>query len=199
MILVFHKICNENPPTRGWITLETFKKQISNLLYAEKYSVYLDEYIPFTKYISITFDGVYENILPAAQWLQSHRIPFECFVIGATIGKDNQFDVLEPYARFADRAMLQQLVELGGRLQWHSVTHSLVLSRKSIKFELDWEKFFPAYRSPHFRWYAYPHGKIYIPDEVRKAFKGAVVYENGNDDDRYLLCRNIMREKTCLS
>jgi len=99
MILMYHKIYPESP-TIWWVTPNAFWRQMEEL---RRYRVVpLDEYDPKDRNnVSITFDGVYENVYKFAfPILKKFGYPFELFIIGNFIGKDNVFDKDEPQAKF---------------------------------------------------------------------------------------------------
>ncbi len=127
MILLYHKVHPE-AKTVFWVTPDAFYLQMSDL--RGRKVVYLDDYDPADPdQCVITFDGVYEDILKYAVPILEHfGYPFELFIVGGSIGQGNEFDEGEPYAPFASRETLQKLVAAGGRLQWHTWSHPLLLS-----------------------------------------------------------------------
>lgn len=194
MILMYHKVSPESP-TMWWVTADDFRRQMLEL--AGREIVYLDEYDPSeTDQVVITFDGVYSNVLMfAAPILQELGYPFELFVTGDYIGRDNEFDVSEPTAMFADEAALRQLISMGGRLQWHGNAHiSLgeIKNREDIERELAIPPQIRKLDPAGFRWFGYPHGTLNetVVDCVsQQSFSGAVSCHQGNEHDIYRLNR----------
>jgi len=203
MILTYHKIHPENK-TIWWVTPDSFYRQMADL--RSKKVVYLDDYDPADpNQAVITFDGVYKEIWKyAVPILQRFGYPFELFVIGQTIGKDNSFDTGEPYAEFADIETLQKMVQAGGRLQWHSWSHARLAGTTDMSVyekELSVPDELRQLCPEGFKWYAYPHGErdaIYRA-EVESRFTGALACDDGNDADRYDLNRLTVYEETRLS
>ncbi|NWF64504.1 MAG: glycosyltransferase [Chloroflexi bacterium] len=203
MILTYHKIHPENK-TIWWVTPDSFYLQMADL--RSKKVVYLDEYDPADpNQAVITFDGVYKDIWKYAVPILRHfGYPFELFIIGQTIGKDNSFDTGEPYAEFADVETLQKMVQAGGRLQWHSQSHirlvgvtDLALYEKELTVPGDLRQLCPN----GFKWYAYPHGQrdgLYRA-QVESRFVGALACDDGSDADRYDLSRLTVYEETRFS
>ena len=115
MILLYHKIHPETK-TLWWVTPNAFYQQMLDL--KSKKVVYLDEYdASDPDQCVITFDGVYDNLWKyAVPILQHFGYPFELFIVGSLIGQGNEFDTVEPYAAFADKATLVKMVAAGGRL-----------------------------------------------------------------------------------
>ena len=189
MILLYHKISLESP-TKWWVTIDDFYRQMNEI--QNKKVVYLDEYdAADPDQVVITFDGVYDNVaLFAAPILSYFNFPFELFIIGDQVGRENVFNPEEPRTTFASRQLLSAMVERGGRLQWHSKTHddlSLIMDTQQIDAELqiadDLRKI-----DPHgFRWLAYPHGRFSdsLISRARKKFAGALSCHQGNDKDAF--------------
>ncbi len=203
MILTYHKVFPENK-TIWWITPDSFYLQMADL--HSKKIVYLDDYDPTDEnQIVITFDGVYKDVWKyAIPILQHFGYPFELFIIGQTIGKDNSFDVGEPHAEFADIETLQKMVKAGGRLQWHSWSHArlagvtdLSVYEKELTVPDDLRQLCPE----GFKWYAYPHGERneQYRAQVQSRFTGALACDDGNDADRYDLSRLTVYEETRFS
>lgn len=203
MILMYHKISTDTP-TMWWVSADQFDKQMSDLSAYEV--VHLANYDPNNeKHVVITFDGVYENVFQYAfPILKKWNYPFELFVVGDLIGKDNTFDTVEPPAKFATMDQLQIMSESGGRIQWHTAAHSVLkqLPRKDIVHELTIPDTIKSiFSSPHFDWFAYPHGEHddETVNEVRRRFLGAVSCIDGNNHDKYLLNRKTVLEDTQFS
>lgn len=203
MILTYHKIHPESK-TIWWVTPDSFYRQMSDL--RSKKVVYLDDYDPADEnQVVITFDGVYKEIWKYAVPILRHfGYPFELFVIGGTIGKDNAFDTVEPLTEFADLETLKKMVTAGGRLQWHSWSHArlagttdLNIFEKELTVPAELQQLDPQC----FKWYAYPHGErddLYR-SQVTSRFIGALACDDGNDADRYDLNRLTVYENTRLS
>jgi len=198
-ILYLHKVAPV-AATRWWVTPDALAQLLLDL--RGKRVTYLDEYDPHdpNAYV-ITFDGLYRNVLTyALPLLRRHGVPFECFLSGDHIGRDNAFDAPEPPADFADLDDLRTIVEHGGRLQWHSASHAdlTTLDHDAIRHELAVPEHLRALDPQGFRWFAYPHGRVaglaLLPES---GFLGAVACENG-DDHRYTLRRDCALETTRL-
>lgn len=203
MILTYHKVHPE-AKTIWWVTPDSFYRQLSDL--RSKKVVYLDEYDPTDeKQVVITFDGVYKDIWKYAVPILRHfGYPFELFIIGGTIGKDNAFDTVEPLTEFADYETLTKMVRAGGRLQWHSWSHArlagttdLNIFEKELAVPAELQELDPQ----GFKWYAYPHGErdALYRAQVTSRFTGALACDDGNDADRYDLNRLTVYENTRLS
>lgn len=203
MILTYHKIHPENK-TIWWVTPDTFYRQMTDL--RSKKVVYLDDYNPADEnQVVITFDGVYKDVWKYAVPILAHfGYPFELFVIGGTVGKDNSFDTVEPPADFADIETLKKMVLAGGRLQWHSWSHARLAGTEDLAV---FEKELLVSPELHildplgFKWYAYPHGErdeLYR-SQVTARFVGALACDDGNDTDRYDLNRLTVYESTRLT
>jgi glycosyltransferase involved in cell wall biosynthesis len=203
MILLYHKIYPE-AKTIWWVTPDTFYKQMLDL--RSKKVVYLDDYDPQNPdQAVITFDGVYENVWQyGVPILEKFGYPFELFVTGKYVGLGNGFDEGEPLAQFADDATLMKMVGVGGRLQWHTWSHSVLTNNPSpdiLTTELSIPESLSALDPNGFKWFAYPHGQsdTRLEQETRKYFKGALLCEVGDDTDPYRLTRQIAYENTRFS
>jgi len=192
MILMYHKVYLESP-TIWWVTVDNFVRQMEEL---RRFKVVaLREYDPFNpEHVAITFDGVYENVyLFAFPVLKKFGYPFELFVVGEAIGKGNEFDSSEPYARFASIDQLKEMSRHGGNLQWHSLTHRdlTLLDVDEIKREMHVPEHLRSIDSDGFNWFAYPHGKHndLVLSIARSTFAGALSCTEGNNVDRYQLNR----------
>ena len=195
MILLYHKVAVSSP-TPWWVTVDDFNRQMAGLV--NKEVVYLSEYDPANEdQVVITFDGVYANVLQyAVPVLEQRGYPFELFVIGNHIGTGNEFDAREPPARFADINELQRMVAAGGRVQWHSASHARLDDGstdvpKELRVPEGLRRQFPT---PHFNWFAYPHGSsdATVALMVANQFEGAVACGDGVASDRYRLPRQEM-------
>ena len=202
MILMYHKV-HPDSPTMWWVSVNDFYRQMSELSF--KQVVFLEDYDPFNKdQVVITFDGIYKNIIEYALPILEHfNYPFELFLTSNYVGKDNEFDSVEPNAPFANEEELKELVQRGGRLQWHTRSH---LNLKEI-FDLDVihqeltipENIF-ALDPKGFNWFAYPHGEYnaVVKEEVKRKFGGAVSCNQGNNRDKYILNRVTVVNTTSL-
>lgn len=204
MILCYHKVSSDNP-THWWVTADAFDRQLADLRAYEV--VTLDDYDPHDPdHAVITFDGPYADVARfAAPLLRKWGYPFELFVIGDWIGRENTFDQhVEPPARFAGMDDLRRLVDAGGRLQWHSRSHGVLasLSDDGLAAELEPPSALRAeFTEPHFSWFAYPHGETdpRVAAHVRERFRGAVSVLDGTPEDRYSLPRREISETSRLS
>jgi GT2 family glycosyltransferase len=192
MILTFHKVAAISK-TFWWVENDDFYRMLDEL--ANKKFVYLDDYDSKNDdNVVISFNGPYAVILEfAAPELFRRGIPFEVYVIGDYIGQNNEFDSVEPLTDFCNLDELKNLVDLGGRLQWHTRTHQLGNSPSTEtilrEFEVPTEllKIFPK----HFRHFAYPHGNASF--EMRKIaatnFHSAASVDDGDPNDSFNLPR----------
>jgi peptidoglycan/xylan/chitin deacetylase (PgdA/CDA1 family) len=203
MILTYHKVFPE-VKTIWWITPDSFYRQMSDL--RSKKVVFLDDYDPSDEnQVVITFDGVYKDIWKyAIPILQHFNYPFELFIIGQTIGKDNAFDTVEPLTEFADVETLKKTVGAGGRLQWHSWSHARltgVTDPAVFERELDIPEELRQLCLDGFKWYAYPHGErdALYRGHVASRYAGALACDDGNDSDRYDLNRITVHEDSRFS
>jgi len=204
VILCYHKV-DAAPLTHWWVSADAFDRQMADL---QAYDVVtLDDYDPADPdHAVITFDGVYANLATfAAPILAKWGYPFELFVIGDCIGRDNAFDQhVEPPARFASLDELERLVACGGRVQWHTRSHGKLagLDGDALARELTPPaELRERFSGDHLRWLAYPHGEH--DDGVRAAvtqrFAGAVAVVQGAPGDRYSLPRFEVDEARNLS
>lgn len=195
MILCYHKVSATNK-THWWVTADEFDRHLADL---QAYDVVtLDDYDATNpRHAVITFDGIYSDVARyALPLLRKWGYPFEMFVIGDHIGRDNGFDQhVEPPAMFASLEDLDRLVAAGGRVQWHTRTHGALAGL--IPERLDAELTPPPelrdrYPEPHLRWFAYPHGRDAqdLREPVASRFAGALAMVDGGDhSDRYSLPR----------
>ena len=203
MILLYHKIYPE-AKTEWWVTPDAFYLQMLDL--QNKKVVYLDDYnASDPDQCVITFDGVYENLWKyAIPILQHFGYPFELFIVGSMIGQGNEFDTVEPYAQFASRETLQKMVATGGRLQWHTWSHPVLVGQHTEE-EYQRELIVPdeirALDPDGFKWFAFPHGRRdeSLIVQSQKYFKGALACDDGNDQNLYDLPRVTILEKTRFS
>jgi glycosyltransferase involved in cell wall biosynthesis len=200
MILMYHKVYMESP-TMWWVEADSFRRQMLEL--RGRKVVRLDEYNPTdTEQVVITFDGIYSNVLIfAAPILADLGFPFELFVTGNFVGKDNAFDIVEPRAEFADEQCLSRLVSMGGRLQWHGNAHinlGEISDGETIETELAIPDSLRRLDPLGFRWFAYPHGTFNdaVLASVRKHFSGALSCHQGNDSDHHCLNRVTVTNET---
>lgn len=205
MILMYHKV-DSTAPTQWWVDSDTFYRQMLDL--KDRHVVLLDDYDPTAPdQVVITFDGVYANICDyAGPILQAFGYPFELFVTGDCIGQDNAFDRIEPHAQFADLEQLRRLIEMGGRLQWHTATHRKLDATptsdewREVVNELEVPDHLQALQPEGFKWFAYPHGDFSeeVYGLVKRRFKGAVSCVQGDETDRHRLNRLTVTNQTCL-
>lgn len=205
MILLYHKI-DLISKSRWYVTADTFDRQMASL---QAYTVVpLDEYDPGNpKHVSITFDGIYENVWRfGAPILEKWGYSYELFIIGDHIGGDNAFDAAEPLERFADANMLEDMAHRGARIQWHSKSHRRLdtLSKEDMVRELDVPAFLrERFDGPHWRWFAYPHDidqtscrSQYVEAAVQSKFSGALACVAGSAAERFRLNRLTVIEDT---
>lgn len=203
MILMYHKVAPENP-TIWWVTVDQFWSQMQEL--SSYQVVSLDDYDPKDPtHVAITFDGVYECIHKyAAPILKSFGYPYELFVGGDTIGKENVDDQhVEPPAQFASVEQLEELAQSGGKLQWHSASHR-DLSKVPLG-ELDEELTVPGWVQKAdpagFRWFAYPYGNAseVLIQKVKTRFSGALGCNEGSPSEPFHLPRKTVTQETSFS
>ncbi|NBJ11433.1 glycosyltransferase [Microvirga arsenatis] len=200
MIICYHKV---HPEVKSYwyVSVDQFDRHMAALRAYDV--VYLDEYDPKNpRHAVITFDGIYGNIAEyALPILEKYGYPFELFIVGDYIGRENDFDQhVEPPCAFADYEQLKLLVSKGGRVQWHTATHKRLsgLSSSDLQRELtppdQLRSLFP---SPHLEWFAYPHGDhdAEVVSQVESRFKGALACDDGDDNNRYRLTRLLLAEK----
>ena len=195
MILCYHKVA-PTATTHWWVSADEFNRQMADL---QAYDVvHLADYDPANPdHAVITFDGVYANVARfALPILRKWGYPFELFVIGDRIGEDNEFDQhVEPPARFASLDDLDRLVDGGGRVQWHTRTHTdlAALDADALAHELTPpDELRERYGDPHLRWFAFPHGRdaARLKPAVSERFDGATgMVEDTSETDRFLLPR----------
>lgn len=205
MILCYHKV-DLTPMSHWWVTADAFDRQMADL---QAYDVVtLDDYDPRNPdHAVITFDGIYANVAAfAGPILEKWGYPFELFVIGDWIGRENTFDQhIEPPAWFASLDELEGLVARGGRVQWHTRTHGTLadLDDTALAQELtppdDLVARFGG--GEHLGWFAYPHGEhdARVRAAVEERFTGAVSVVQGDPDDRYTRERFEVDEQRSLS
>lgn len=69
----------------------------------------------------LTFDGVYKNVYQNRDLLKGKSVTL--FVIGFAVGKDNTFDLGQPYEEFCTWDELFELRDLGCEIGWHTWHH----------------------------------------------------------------------------
>ncbi len=195
MILMYHKV-DIITPTTWWVTPADLEQHISRL--GARQFVYLDDYTSTSDQAVITFDDAYENVcLHALPILRAHRLPFEVFVVGNTLGAWNDFDPGEPATRHMTLEQLGDVVRSGGRIQWHTRSHRDLrqLSTSDVEDELDVPTDLrQRFAKPHLSWLSYPYGwhDERIVAIARKRFSGAVSVTDGEPADRWQLNRVTM-------
>jgi glycosyltransferase involved in cell wall biosynthesis len=203
MIVTYHKVdCTNKTP--WYVSAAEFNRQMAEL--SSKTVVFLDDYDPTNpNHACITFDGVYEDLLSfALPILRKFNYPFELFIVGDYVGRWNDFDQkVEPPALFATIDALRALVDGGGRLQWHTRTHTDLskLEKPELEKELTVNSgLLETFQGNHFKWFAYPHGRVdqRVKSEVRSRFKGALACDEGDSGDLYNLPRILCYESTRL-
>ncbi len=202
MILLYHKVALE-AATEWWVSADAFNRQLAAL--AAYDVVHLADYdCTNPRHVAITFDGVYENVYEYAfPLLRKWGYPFELFVTGDYIGRDNEFDAVEPRARFCAVEQLREMAAVGGRIQWHTASHRKLadLPQDALEREIQVPRDLrEEFARPHFGWFAYPHGdhSAQVVEQVKTCFEGALSCSAGNDTDRYALNRLTVVEETRL-
>lgn len=200
MILMYHKV-HPNSPTMWWVFVNDFYRQMAEL--SNKEVVFLDDYNHTnTNHVVITFDGIYKNVVEYALPILKHfNYPFELFLTSDYIGLDNEFDAVEPNSPFANENELLELINGGGRLQWHTRSHlnlKEIIDLNIIANELTIPENIKKIDTKGFKWFAYPHGEHndVVLEEVKKRFYGALTCNQGNDFDKYVYNRTTVVNKT---
>ncbi len=203
MILLYHKVFPE-ARTTWWVTPDAFYLQMLDI--QNKKVVHLHDYDPSNPdHCVITFDGVYENVWKYAVPILRHfGYPFELFIVGDSVGRGNEFDTAEPFAKFADRDTLRKMIAAGGCLQWHTRSHASLLAPQSpeaYRHELtvpqDLRRLCPA----GFEWFAYPHGEhdAALKAQAQERFQGALACDDGQPSDRFELPRVTVTQQSRFS
>jgi len=197
---MYHKVFPTSP-SEWWVTVDQFHRQMWEL--QSRQVVYLDDYDSSNRdQAVITFDGVYSNVLRyAAPILSKFGYPFELFVVGDSIGRENIFDAGEPAAAFANYEELKNLESHGGRLQWHTKTHpdlAAGVAAEQIARELSVPSEFRSHRPNSFGWLAYPHGRFTaeVEDAAKKFFRGALSCNQGDETSSHRLNRVTVTNNT---
>jgi predicted O-linked N-acetylglucosamine transferase (SPINDLY family)/glycosyltransferase involved in cell wall biosynthesis len=184
-----------------WVSVDEFYRQMLELKY--KNVVYLDDYNPNDpNQVVITFDGIYKNVLDyAVPILSKFNYPFELFISSDYIGKDNSFDKSEPLAKFVTLEDLKSLIDMNGRLQWHTKSHPDLSQEEDISkiiCELEIPLVLKNLDQKGFNWFAYPYGNFnqIVLEEVKKRFIGGLSCDQGNDTDVYCLNRITVTNST---
>jgi len=203
MILMYHKV-DLNSRTMWWVTAHEFYRQMVEL--SSKEVVYLDDYdVNNPNQVVITFDGIYKNVHSYAMPILKHfNYPFELFLTSQYIGNDNSFDSVEPLSDFTTEDELRELVENGGRLQWHTISHPNLKEVTDVNFiakELTVPENIKALDEKGFTWFAYPHGEFndVVLEETKKRFTGAVSCHQGGNRNNHLLDRLTVVNETKLN
>lgn len=125
----------------------------------------------------LSFDGVYLNVYENRDVLVGKDVTL--FVTGDYVGGDNTFDIGMPFERFCTWKQIEELVEMGCKLGWHSWSHRdlTAISHHELKKEV----------TPPFpmKYFAYPYGRYTdeVVDAVRDAgFECAWSVTQGNDN-----------------
>ena len=197
MILMYHKV-DIITPSRWWVTVEQFQKQIDALKEGFEF-VYLDDYDPEQRsQVVLTFDDAYESVCNHAfPILKKSKLPFEVFVIGDLLGRWNEFDQGEIMTRFCSMEQLEAITGGGGRIQWHTKSHPRLTLVDDAEIERQLEindELKNAFDAPHFRWFSYPYG---LHDErvvqaVQTKLSGAVSVVDGSNHNQFELNREVV-------
>ncbi len=198
-ILMYNNI-DLKSSTMSWVSVDQFYRQMLEL--RSKQVVYLDDYNrQNSNHIVITFDRAYKNIFQyAAPILQEFNYPFELFLSSNNIG----IETAEPLKQFIGLQELKELVNMKGRLQWHTKSQ-LDLTVENEDLDLLWELDIPEDMralDPHgFKWFAYPYGRFNqkVMEAVKHRFSGGLSCFQGNDWDIYCLNRLTVTNSSSLS
>jgi peptidoglycan/xylan/chitin deacetylase (PgdA/CDA1 family) len=172
MILMYHHIGRSDD--ENFVSEEKFLRDIAALRNRE--FVHLRDYNMHDPYhVVITFDDAYSDILQfAVPLLAKRRIPFDVFVI------ESYFRKAESGAKFSlDSKGLMEVMEQGGRLQYHSKDHSDLSSvhdELAIQSQIRAPEDLVALDRDGFEFFAYPFGRYNdrVIQSVADVYKGAV-------------------------
>lgn len=199
---MYHKV-DISSPTMWWVEVDNFYRHMVEI--SNKTIVYLDEYDHDNpNHVVITFDGVYKNIHQYAKPILEHfGFPFELFISESYIGRNNSFDTTEPLCEFANYEELESLVKIGGRLQWHTVSHpdmNSLTESSLIDKELTVPEGLLDLDPSGFKWFAYPYGEFNnkVMREVMLRFSGAVSCHQGDNISKYRYNRLTVKNTTHL-
>lgn len=112
----------------------------------------IDELLRLPKDTVISFDGVYRNVWENREHLKDYDVYL--FVVGDVIGKDNSFDKGMPREHYCTQSQLDDLVDMGCKLGWHTKTHRdlTTLTDDEVLEEL---------KIPYpMNYFAYPYGRF---------------------------------------
>jgi len=192
MILLFHKVDIMDPPNENWVHLDFFIHKMR--IIKKKRIVSLKDYGNNKDEVVITFDGIYENVYKYAfPVLKNFKYPFELFVIGKFIGKDNRFDNKEPLTRFCNQQQIKEMCQNGGVLQYHSWSHRNLCLLTDAEIEKEIKLIYPC------DYFAYPYGFFNerVEKIVKEWYQGAVSVIQGDNSD-YQLLRDIVYKMSLL-
>lgn len=100
-------------------------------------------------------DGVYKNVWENRDVLEGKDVIL--FVTGDYIGGDNSFDIGMPHEEFCTIKQLQDLVEMGCKLGWHTWSHR-DLTALVDEDEIIEELTPPSWIEP--KYFAFPYGRF---------------------------------------
>lgn len=191
MILTYHSI-TETSTTENECSVESFKKQVKNLI-SQNYSfVYLSEYDSLNpKQIVLRFDDGYKNVLKnALPILQKYNLPFECFISACNIKRIRMSELLHLGGGGLNSLDLIKLVRSGARLQYHGKTHLKlheISDIKILKKEIVPSKRLKIFDKNGFEFFAYPFWRFNdsVLKIVQENFKGAVSGNGFGDGSKY--------------
>lgn len=125
----------------------------------------------------LSFDGIYLNVYENRDVLKNKKVTL--FVMGDYVGEDNSFDKGMPLEKYCTWKQINELVEQGCELGWHTWSHRDLtkLSKSEIIKEIT-----PPFPMEVF---AYPYGNYNeeIIELVKQAgYKKAYSSTQGNDN-----------------
>lgn len=125
----------------------------------------------------LTLDGIYENVWRNRDIIQGRNAIL--FVMGDYIGKDNSFDTGMPHETYCTEEQLQDLVDDGHILAWHTWSHPdlTTLSYEEAKKEMT-----PKWPCKYF---AFPYGRFnQMTMDIAKelGYEKAYSVTQGNDN-----------------
>lgn len=151
MIYTYHRIKNKIEDT---ITIKPFQFFMDMLGLIGKRVVYLEDYIPDdNKNVALTFDdGTKDFLQYAFPILKFFRYPFELCIVADFVSDKSGY--------FLNEQDLKNIVQQGGRLQYHGKTHTdltTLNTDKEILSEIICPEFLKKLDPKGFKFFVYPY------------------------------------------